>query len=101
MVFLGKLSTAGGELGKVILYHLFFFVPAADLLQSILNFEKSLGNLQLPINLDYTADFPILQYADDTLIFMEGDVSQLSNLKTSYKPSLRLLDLKSIIPNLC
>ena len=57
------------------------FVLAADLLQSILNYEKSLGNLQLPIHLEFTEDFPILQYADDTLIFMEGDVSQLTNLK--------------------
>jgi len=30
---------------------LFFFVPAADLLQSILNFEKSLGNLNCPSTL--------------------------------------------------
>jgi len=57
------------------------FVLAADLLQSILNYEKSLGNLQLPIHLEFTEDFPILQYADNTLIFMEGDVSQLTNLK--------------------
>ena len=47
------------------------FVLAADLLQSILNYEKSLGNLQLPIHLEFTKDFPILQYADDTLIFMD------------------------------
>ena len=57
------------------------FVLTADLLQSILNHEKDIGNLQLPIPLNYTQDFPILQYADDTLIFMEGNVSQLQTLK--------------------
>jgi len=57
------------------------FVLTADLLQSFINQEKDLGDLQLPIPLNYTRDFPILQYADDTLIFMEGSVSQLQTLK--------------------
>jgi hypothetical protein len=46
------------------------FVLTADLLQSILNHERNLGRLNLPIHLEHTQDFPILQYADDTLIFM-------------------------------
>ena len=57
------------------------FVLTADLLQLILNHERSLGNLSLPIQLEHTLDFSILQYADDTLIFMEGDSNQLNNLK--------------------
>ena len=31
----------------------------------------------LPLMLPCDDDFPILQYADDTLIFMQGDVNQL------------------------
>jgi retron-type reverse transcriptase len=48
------------------------FVIAADLLQSIINKARSFGLLSLPIPLQYTEDFPILQYANDTLIVMEG-----------------------------
>jgi hypothetical protein len=48
------------------------FVLAADLLQSILNKAKDLGLLKLPISLQCSTDFPILQYADDTLVIMEG-----------------------------
>jgi len=50
------------------------FVLAADLLQSILNRAKNLGLLHLPIPLAFSTDFPVIQYADDTLIIMEGDV---------------------------
>ena len=60
---------------------LLLFVIAADLLQSVLNREKSLGHLQLLISLHHTQDFPIVQYADDTLIFMEPDPVQLTHLK--------------------
>lgn len=35
----------------------------------------------LPFNLPHDHDFPILQYADDTLIFMQGDARQLFFLK--------------------
>jgi hypothetical protein len=48
------------------------FVLAADLLQSIVNKARSLGLMNVPIPVLYTDDFPILQYADDTLIIMEG-----------------------------
>jgi len=57
------------------------FVLAADLLQSIINQARSLGILNLPIPLSYTNDFPVLQYADDTLIVMEGCAKQLFALK--------------------
>jgi hypothetical protein len=53
------------------------FVPAADLLQTLLNRAKDLNLLSLPIPLVSSTDFPILQYADDTLIFMEGCAWQL------------------------
>jgi hypothetical protein len=42
------------------------FVLAADLLQSLINKAKDMGLLSLPINVGYTLDFPIIQYADDT-----------------------------------
>ena len=59
----------------------FLLVLATDLLQSLLNSARSNGQLQLPLNLQYTDDFSVLQYADDTLIFMEGCNIQLATLK--------------------
>jgi hypothetical protein len=53
------------------------FVLAADFLQTILNAVKQQGILSLPVDLPHDQDFPILQYADDTLIFMQGDARQL------------------------
>lgn len=57
------------------------FVLAADLLQSILNKACQLGVLMLPIPLQHTSDFPIVQYADDTLLIMEASAQQLIALK--------------------
>lgn len=57
------------------------FVLAADLLQSVINKAKDLGFLRLPIPLNYTDDFPIIQYADDTLLIMEASTRQLFTLK--------------------
>jgi hypothetical protein len=48
------------------------FVLATDLLQLIVNKAKTEGILQLPINVGYTQDFPIIQYADDTLLIMKA-----------------------------
>lgn len=55
------------------------FVLAVDFLQSILNAAKQQGLLALLVNLTHDQDFPILQYADDTLIFMQGDASSSSS----------------------
>jgi hypothetical protein len=57
------------------------FVLAADFLQTLLNAACISGDLRLPIPLRSDQDFPILQYADDTLIFMQGDTDQLIYLK--------------------
>lgn len=57
------------------------FVLAADLLQSLLNKAREQGLLRLPIELQHTDDFPILQYADDTLIILEACPVQLLFLK--------------------
>jgi hypothetical protein len=45
------------------------------------------------VDLPHDQDFPILQYADDTLIFMQGDARQLFFLKAilnSFAKSTRL-----------
>jgi mannosylglycoprotein endo-beta-mannosidase len=57
------------------------FVLAADFLQTILNNATVNQQLSLPVPLAHDADFPILQYVDDTLIFMKGDLNELNNLK--------------------
>lgn len=56
------------------------FVLAADLLQSIVNKAVQLNLLKLPIPAP-TQDFPIIQYADDTLIILEASATQLFFLK--------------------
>ena len=67
------------------------FVLAADLLQSALNAARNNGLLSLPIPLNHSQDFPILQYADDTLIIMEAKLDQLTTLKNI----LRLFSLST------
>ena len=57
------------------------FVLAIDLLQSIINQAKDRGIFKLPIELNHTSDFPIVQYADDTLIVMQASTTQLFALK--------------------
>jgi hypothetical protein len=57
------------------------FVLAADLLQSIINIAKENGILKLPIDVSYSNDFPIVQYADDTLMIMEASSQQLFAIK--------------------
>jgi hypothetical protein len=58
------------------------FVLATNLLQSLINKAKDMGLLQLPINVGYTMDFPIIQYVDDTLMIMEVCPRQLLVLKS-------------------
>jgi hypothetical protein len=53
------------------------FVLAADLLQSIINKAKENGILRLPIDVGYSVDFPIVEYADDTLMIMEASSQQI------------------------
>jgi hypothetical protein len=55
------------------------FVQGADLLQSLLNWAFQNGMLSLPIPVD--ADFPIIQYADDTIIALPADLDQLTVFK--------------------
>ena len=58
------------------------FILAADFLQSMINKAKHTWLLNLPIPIEHNQDFPILQYADDTLIIAEGDTRQLFFLKS-------------------
>lgn len=55
---------------------------AADLLQSIINEAASKHLLLHPIDENFPGDFPIIQYADDTLIVLLGDAKQLIVLKS-------------------
>jgi hypothetical protein len=48
----------------------------------MINKAKDMGLLNLPIPLNSNTDFPMLQYADDTLLILEGDARQLFFLKT-------------------
>jgi hypothetical protein len=48
------------------------FVLAAELLKSVVNKARQQGLLNLPLQLAYTEDFPILQYADDIILVMEA-----------------------------
>jgi hypothetical protein len=58
------------------------FVLAADYLQTLINKAKDLNLLKLPLPIQSDTDFPIIQYADDTLIILEADTRQLFFLKT-------------------
>ena len=57
-------------------------VLAANFLQVLVNKAKDMGLVSLPIPMQTDTDFPIVQYADDTLTIMEGDPMQLFFLKT-------------------
>jgi hypothetical protein len=57
------------------------FVLAADLLQSAINKAFREGILRAPFSPDYGMDFPVIQYADDTLIIMPADQDQVRVMK--------------------
>ena len=57
------------------------FVLAADLLQSIINKARQQDLLKLPLAVNCGQDFPIVQYADDTLLIMEACPRQLFFLR--------------------
>ena len=57
------------------------FVLAADFLQSLVNKAVEQGQLNLPIPCSSDNLFPIIQYAYDTPIIMEGYLRQIQVLK--------------------
>lgn len=66
-----KRCKAGGPLSPLL------FVLAADLLQSIINAAATRGVLAHPLDGNFCGDFPIVQYADDTLLFLKAEARQL------------------------
>nr|XP_051207333.1 uncharacterized protein LOC127323200 [Lolium perenne] len=57
------------------------FVLAAELLQIVINKAWEDGDIALPIDRSYEQKYPVLQYADDTLIVFPADPDQLLKLK--------------------
>jgi len=57
------------------------FVRAGDFLHTILNGARHNNQLSLPVPLPSYEDFPILQYVDNTLIFLKVDLNELNILK--------------------
>jgi hypothetical protein len=57
------------------------FVMAADLLQSIINRAYHFDIIKHPLGKDFGLDYPIVQYADDTLIVLPTDAWQLMVVK--------------------
>lgn len=70
------------------------FVLASDFLQDLLNSTKDQGLLSLPLVLPHNHDFPVLQYADDTLIFMKADARELFFLKALLNSFAESIGLK-------
>lgn len=54
---------------------------AADLLQTMLNKAMHLEILKAPLQNPACQDFPVIQYADDTLVVVQADARQLICLK--------------------
>jgi hypothetical protein len=48
------------------------FILAADLLQCIINKAHAQGLIQLPIDSNDQTGFPVIQYADDTIIVLQA-----------------------------
>ena len=67
------------------------YVLGGDLLQSIVNLAFEEGRLKLPIPVE--GKFPVVQYADDTLVFLPAESDQLQIFK-------ELLDLFASITGL-
>jgi hypothetical protein len=59
----------------------FLFLSTAELLQYIINEAWHNGYLELPFENNFGQKYPIIQYADDTLLIMLADLNQLLNLK--------------------
>lgn len=58
----------------------YLFVLVAEMLQLAINQAWQNGMIQLPVEQSPNMTYPIIQYADDTLIIMPADPQQLHNL---------------------
>jgi hypothetical protein len=70
------------------------FVLAANLLQSILNKAMMQGLIEEPLNCPSFPDFPVIQYADDTLIVLKANANHLFCLKALLLSFAESTDLK-------
>lgn len=77
----GKVFHCKHGVGQGVPLSSLLFVLAADLLQSIVNKAKDSNLLNLPLNISGNQDFPIVQYANDTLLIMQACPKQLFVLK--------------------
>jgi hypothetical protein len=57
------------------------FVAMGDLLQTVVNAAHFEGHLQLPIEQPAGEDYPIIQYADDTLAVIPATTQQINTMK--------------------
>lgn len=57
------------------------FVLAADLLQSMVNKAWNEGLIHLPITQPASEDYPVIQYADDTIIILPADLEVMHIIK--------------------
>jgi hypothetical protein len=71
MGYLGNLFIVKEVFIKEIPLPLYSLFLLSDLLQSLLNWGKSLGLLNCLIPSSSSSNFPILQYVDNTLLIME------------------------------
>lgn len=57
----------------------YLFILVADVLQQICDKEYRAGSLKHPLGVD--GPFPVLQYADDMLLLVQGDIQQVRTVK--------------------
>lgn len=70
------------------------FVLGAELLQAILNEACRLGVITKPIRPDDESDFPVIQYADDTIILLKADQKEFFCVKALLKTFAQSTRLK-------
>jgi hypothetical protein len=58
------------------------FVAAAELLQIVVNNAWQEGHIHLPMDNCYGQKYPILQFADDTLLILPANIDQIGYLKS-------------------
>ena len=69
------------------------FVLAADLLQAAINDSYRRNDLKLPFNRPNQSDYPVIQYADDTIMLLPACADQATLVKqilTDYATSIGL-----------
>lgn len=71
------------------------FVLVADLLQTIVNKEWQNGVLKQSLSENFGGDYPIIQYADDTLLILPAEARTLFRLKCLLRTFSDSLDCMS------